>query len=64
MGYLQKYCLLYWIYPKNLSTLRGTLYFNVRTFFFGIYPVEDILKDDHVRCIIAQGCEHIKEFVS
>lgn len=23
-----------------------------------------ILKDDHVRCIIAQGCEHIKEFVS
>lgn len=22
-----------------------------------------ILKDDHVRCIIAQGCEHIKEFV-
>ena len=27
MGYLQKYCLLYWIYPENLSTLRGTLYF-------------------------------------
>ena len=26
MGYLQKYSLLYWIYPKNLSTLRGTLY--------------------------------------
>ncbi len=40
------------------------LCFNVRTFFYGIYPVEDILKDDHVRCIIAQGCEHIKEFVS
>jgi len=28
------------------------LCFNVRTFFYGIYPVEDILKDDHVRCII------------
>ena len=40
------------------------LCFNVRTFFYWIYPVEDILKDDHVRCIIAQGCEHIKEFVS